>query len=326
MAIVSVNEALPSGGGNFTLEARNYTRVFDVVSDDIADGPITVINDPRIPAFYSPFAHGGDSDVQAVVTMIDPQRNTMQPLYWKVIVRYSIIRPDDGGGAPPGELTIEGTLPQFTISERYEERPRLRALQAYWEQNAEPALMTTPPATPAAWEPIRNSAGDLYQDQPYYRETIRVITVKRWFRRYADLIAADVGTEDRINLTPFWGIPAGHLLCLGLPGGVRQADSFGTYWESDMVFEWNREGWWVERGDVGFNELVNDGTTDRRRRIQDANKQFLTLPTSLDMNGGQQVASDQTTFYRKYQVYLALEFSTITPALPPIDVSFLPWP
>lgn len=324
MAIVSVTEDLPSGPGTFSLEERGYTRNFNVLTDSFDDNAITVINHVDLPSFYEIFDKGNDTDPQAVVTAIDPQRDSVNPLLWRILYTYSVLRPDDGGGAPPGELTIEGTLPAFSISERYEDRPRLTALQRYTvDVDPVPPLLTTKPGTMVN---LRNFAKDLYQDQPYYRETIRVITCRRYFRRYADLLAADIGTEDRINLTAWWGIPSGQLKCLGMPGGVRMADNFGTYWETDMVFEWKRDGWWEEFAEVGFQELYDDAGTERKRRIQDANGQFVTEPVELWTDGGKQTGSTKTTLWSRYQVYLALDFATIMPALPPIDVSFPSWP
>lgn len=101
MAIVSVIEIAEGNRGEVDYRGvRKYTRVFQVLVDNDADGPMTVSTHASIPTRGLPYVASTESDDGAFVKMIRPERSTKDRRVWTVTVEYDSAADSsaDGGG------------------------------------------------------------------------------------------------------------------------------------------------------------------------------------------------------------------------------------
>lgn len=246
MAIVWVHEALPSGSGSADHETGNtHVRVFDVLTDSYDDNDITVAYavDPTtgltIPAPYSYYQKGNDTDYGSVVTKIVPERDDEWPKLWHVRVTYTVVRANTSNGQwPAGTLDITFRLPNIRIWGI----PTTEVLKEDIHGN-----------------PVLNSAGQLYQPRPEDIYYIKAIEITSWIRTY-DLDDWEP-YEDSTNAVKLWGRDPGTLLMVGPPSGTRKVDSIGTYWEIRGEFHYNKNGWKKRVPDMGTVKLVNANGT-----------------------------------------------------------------
>jgi len=248
VAIVFVHEALVSGEGEATHDSGNkYVRVFDVLTDSYDDNAITVANavDPEtslaIPAPYSYFTKGNDTDYGSIVTRIRPERSRRLPKLWHVTVEYTVIRPNTSNGQwPVGTVTFDVTL-------------RLPGIRIWGIPVAEVLNEDI------NGDPVVNSAGQLYQPRPediYYRKAVEIT----WWCRTYDFDDWDT-YEDSTNNAVVWGCAAGTLLMQGPPNGVRNVDTIGTYYEMRTEIHYDKKGWKKRIPDMGRKKLVNANLT-----------------------------------------------------------------
>lgn len=242
MAIVWVHEALASGSGvGEHGSGGSYVRVFDVLSDSYDDNAITVAaaNDgtTAIPAAYSYFHKGNDTDYQSVVTRIAPERDARYPLLWHVRVEYTVFS-TSSGNLPGGTIAITSRLPDIRI----------------WGIPVSEVIHQDVNGLP-----IANSAGQRFNPLPedvYYLKAFEIA----WPSRSYDL---DFWTayEDSVNADRVWGRNPGSLLMVGPPSATRKVDSVGTYWEMKAEIHWNKKGWVKQYIDMGKVKLVaSDGS------------------------------------------------------------------
>lgn len=239
MAILWVHEALSSGSGSGEHDSGNrYTRVFDVLSDSYADNAYTIANADdgtlAIPAPYTHFAKGNDTDYTSIVTRITPERDDRYPLLWHVRVEYTVLRGTGPSGEWPAGTTDEtGRLPDIRI----------------WGIPVAEIVARDINDTP-----IANSAGDQYTPLPediYYIKAFEISFPLRtydldWWEKY----------EDSVNADMIWGREPGTLLMAGPPSGNRKVNEVGTYYEVRIEIQYNRKGWKKRIPDMGKHRLV----------------------------------------------------------------------
>lgn len=241
MAIIWVHEALASGSGYGDSESgRNYTRIFDVLTDSFDDNALTVSaaddGTLAIPSAYSYFAKGNDTDYGSVVTRIAPERDQQYPLLWHVRVEYTVLRPNTSDGTwPGGTIDVTGLLPSIRIWGI----PVTEVLREDVNGNA-----------------IVNSAGQPYNPLPEDIYYLKAIEVQTHLRSYN----LDYWTayEDSTNADTIWGRAPGTLLMVGPPNGTRKIDRYGTYWEVRLEIHWNKKGWKKRVPDMGKVKTVSE--------------------------------------------------------------------
>ncbi len=102
---------------------KTYTEVWQVETDDVDDGPITVLAYASLPQIGGGYSSGNDSDSSAVVDQLRPRRIREQPRFWQVEVTYVYDATSSGWSGEGGSLTarlpeIEGFgIPYTEIAE-----------------------------------------------------------------------------------------------------------------------------------------------------------------------------------------------------------------
>lgn len=275
MAIIWVHEALASGSGVGEHDSGGtYVRVFDVLTDSYNDNAITVAaaNDGTlaIPAAYSYFSKGNDTDYNSVCTKIAPERDDRFPLLWHVRVEYTVLKTEGTSGLPAGTIDITYRLPDIRI----------------W---GIPVTEVVSQDIYGNW--ICNSAGDKYTPLPEDIFYIKAFEISYAIRTYnLDFWAA---YEDTVNADTIWGRGFGTLLMVGPPSGTRKIDKVGTYWEIRLEIHYNPKGWTKRILDAGKNRLVTaaGGTPSTgtpatgRMPITDQAGKPVTDDVPLDGNG-----------------------------------------
>lgn len=70
---------------------RTYTSVYEVITTDVQDGPITAVQASGIPAYRSPYSWGNDSDPWAFCSEVDAQIRSVEETskLWTVTVTHT---------------------------------------------------------------------------------------------------------------------------------------------------------------------------------------------------------------------------------------------
>ncbi len=257
-----------------------YARHWQVLSNDINDGPVTVCNAPSLPRPYSLYYFGNESDILALLTKIRPERNDKQPLLWNIHLGYEQI-PGLQDPESPGEVN----LTHYT--------PHVRIFPVFYEEKVMQARKATE-ATSWAWDPqaaladVKNSAGDFFS--PFLTRTVAYTGVEIRQNCWTYNIAAAQSYMNTVNTDTFWGMAAGKVRMMTI-GGVLKAVRDQLYWERTCEFH-IKEHWGVDRMDYGERVFCDDDgktgigiTPTGLRRPVDKIGQEIVGPVFLEGNG-----------------------------------------
>ena len=264
MAVVSVNEDFKGRRGSYSEGgAREYTRVFLVVTDDASDGPVTILNANGIPRPYESYASGNDVDLGVFCKSIDPEQDSASRLFWRVTCRY------------------DAKIDQRGNNARENPDPRQRPAEISWTSTTYTEVVTEDQDGAA----IKNSANDTFID-PLTREASRP-TVTVTVNRDTFNPQTKYDYEGAINNDYFLGAEPKSFICRRIDANLEYVtlENIGLvpYWRITYVFEHNRDLWNPVRVlDAGFNYL--DGTD--KVRIHDVNGEPVTNAIRLDGSGG----------------------------------------
>lgn len=282
MSVISGGITELSDGRTFNEDQNNirtYTRVFQVITDDVTDGQAYVANSLGLPK-GTVYSTATESDSLAVVisknavcneTFADNGGNR-----WIVTVNYG---PDENAenqnpiNQPP-DITYDG--------ESY-----VRGIDA-----------------DVFGVPITTSAGMPLDQQIEIDDSRPTITITRNEATYNDILADYY--RDSINADWFKGRAPGTVKCRKISAREIPTDNtFGVYYSVTYVFETNVETWDLIILDQGYHYY--DQTDNKVKNIYlDGVKP--DLPVALDGAGGILPVGGQPVF-RTHKVYQRLPFS-----------------
>lgn len=252
MGIVWCREVATSGGATASLAGAatgtKYSRQFHVLTDNMDDGPITVMAAADLPQPYEQYVSGTDSDTEAVAVSIRPRRHKQKPLLWEVDIAYAKIPGLDTG---LGEITITSYTPNVRVSFA----PRETAVE---EAHLQEPTDDYAHAMASAVQEVLNSA-----DRPYGNAIMRVendiaVEIRRneW---YFNLNTA-AAYKDALNDKPFWGRPRGEVRMVNI-GGERKVIQSNLYYSVTYEFHIRPGGWGTEVLDAGTERFAKaDGS------------------------------------------------------------------
>lgn len=312
MSILWVHEALTSGTGVAEHDAGNsYVRVFDVLTDSYDDNAATVANatDPSsglsIPAPYSYFSKGNDSDYGSIVTRIVPDRDARYPYLWHVRVEYTVLRANTSDGQwPGGTLNITYALPTVRI----------------W-----PIAVTEILDKDVNGNRIANKAGQPFKPRPEDVRYIKAVEIGWYIRTYT--FSQWEPYEDSTNAAAVWGCPVGTVLMIGPPSATRKVDNIGTYYEIRAEFHYDKRGWKRSFLNAGKFRVAADNGDPPSASTPATGVVPITdnfgMPVDEDRpldNDGQPLAQGAASIWLDYTVKQAADWGPMN--LPALNITF----
>jgi hypothetical protein len=237
MAVVEVNELWDGRGASGTFKRqRQYTRTFEVVTDDARDGPIVVSEASGLPKFGFPYITPNESDLGALVVSIDPQQDVETPHLWKVTVKYDSKLDFPEGQQPPGKDKKD---PKNRSESPLDRPPKY---QVGFVKTMRPWIVD------GNGKAIVNSAGrpfdpPLEEDIAYLSLRVTVNKAAFWADQAAALIYS-------VNKKAWFGLPARMVKIDGIEADSQYENNVG-FWQVIWTLLINREVWQAQ-GDAPY--------------------------------------------------------------------------
>lgn len=321
MAAIAVHEVWDGREGSQVLDGRKreYSRVFEVTTDNPADGPVSAMANAAVTLGIPLFGSSHPEDAGAVVSEITPTQDSESPTRWTVRVRYSsdLKAPDavqpgdpsDGGGAPPGSENAPGDRPENPLARPPMWKFAFQQTQEAFRTGYKYDLVTGAPLVGSV--DILNSAG-LPFDPPVTVEVSRpLVTVtvnrSRWsLPRAVDLI-------DSVNLKAWQGCNPRVVRCIGVDAESAFENGI-SYWRITYQFALKYDTWDLRVLDAGYMERdysgESNGGVTKLKKIMDEWGREASDPVPLNGNGRRLPVGD-TPIYKVFQVYRQRDFSKL---------------
>jgi len=243
---------------------REYTSIFQVITDDVADGPITVTNASGIPTYGTPYTWGNDSDQWAFAIAANAKlvREQDTRRVWHVTINHSTqarLRCADTQRENPLDEPpiLSGSFVQFT-------KP------AEEDKDGNPIVnVCDEPFVPAV--EINDSRDSLI---------IEVNTATINLSQRAD-------ARDKVNSSTIWGLAKRKVLLKQWSWRVMSYGVCNQFINHRYEFEINTDKWNNKLHNVGFRRKnpTPTGTEDKYLTIMDGRDQPRHLPTPLTLDG-----------------------------------------
>lgn len=238
MAVVgtAVEKAGSPGQMTETRDGLSMTREFLVNTDDLRDGPITVLNAPGLPLVGNSYAAATESHPYLFCVRRRPDRVNPKSSQWVVACEYE---------TPTTQLQRPDT-PEFEL-------PSIRTDSYPTHEELEEDLDGVR---------IANGAGDPFR--PAYRRTVHwpTLFISRNEPVNSPILATQKAYQGRISSDVFWGDPAGKWLCARIRSNlVTRLLSNGTkypYLRVDYEFHY-ADTWQYEPLNKGYYYLNGAG-------------------------------------------------------------------
>lgn len=274
---------------------RQYTSIYEVITDDVNDGPLTVVNASGVPAYRSTYTWGNDSDpwcfCNSITASIRDVKETRR--LWTLTLVHST-RPatrcaDTKIEDPLMEpLRVRGSFSQF--SKPAEKDRNSKAIRNSVDEPFVPAIE------------IDDSRKILY-----IQRNTRVISLSQW-----------CDFSDSVNSNAMWGLDA---RCIKLNQWDWEVLYYGTcdwyvshQWEFHMQYDKEKAEYskWNHRPlDVGFRYL-DGGTAPDYKTIPDRIDYPRHQPTPLDGHGEiVDLASGGVPFFHDFEIYKERNFGLL---------------
>ncbi len=252
--------------GSSLSKTTTYQRRFVVQTDNMNDGPATVMAASGIPKPFDTYTSGNDSDSSAQCISIQPVPRSQEPMIWDVVCNYSTQVPAGGGGnngpktptERPTKYGMSFTTITRILTQDYSNPPRA----------------------------ILNSAGQQFHPPLEQEIYLPVVTAQKYedqllvgyARAYNGTVNSNEFSINELTLPP--EVALFHM---------RQSPYFEngvSYWDTIYEFILNWDGWNAKPLDQGTMELVDDGVTDKLQVITDRFGLPVSQPVNLDGDGG----------------------------------------
>ena len=287
MSVTSVKEdfQVRTGAHNYSLGGKNvttYRRRFIVQTNDVNDGPKTVMAAAGIPQPQDGYKSGNESDPAALCIKIEPAPRQSEPTTWDVVCDYST-------DLPPGPNTGNpGTQPP--------DRPTKYFLSYTTITRILSEDFSTPP------RPILNSAGQEFHPSLEQELYLPVVQIQRYEPTFLFQRAKWGNGSVNMNTFTILGNFVGKYEALGR---MRQAPYFEnglSYWDTTYEIIINRLTWLASPLDQGTLQLVPDPSAPTfqektmLRAITDQTGNPVNQPVKLD-GKGKKLAQGQDPVY-----------------------------
>ena len=278
---------------------REYTSIYEVITNDLDDGPITATAATGIPAYGSSYSWGNDVDAWAfaISANADIRDEKTTSRVWRVTINHSTqprlrcadTQRDNPLDEPP---ILSGSFVQFT-------KP------AEKDRNGDPVTnVNDEPFIPAP--EINDSRDSLIID-------VNTATIDLSQRAEA---------KDKVNSGAVWGLGARQVLLKQWSWRVMSYGVCNQFVNHRYEFEINGEKWNTKLHNVGYRRInpAATGAEDKYITIMDARDQPRHLPTPLTLTGAiNDLAGGGTPVYLKnpdgFELYEEYDLTSL-PGIP----------
>lgn len=264
MALVALDLMVPRRGSSATerkgilteVNRRKYTKVYQVICDNLADDPNYILRHPSTPKIGQSYTLGNGTDLYATCVSVDIE-STDHPLVFHLTAQYDTARlvdaTFDNPLLAPAELT-------WTFAEY--QRPMVRDILGV---------------------PVVNSSGEPF-DPPYEVEDSRpTVTIARNEATFQPGLAQ--AYKDACNEDIFAGALPYYARLMNITG-QRIADLGTVYWRVTYEIQFRRESFAVPILDQGFRGYVVRNGNPRLELFRDIlDNAPLSNPTLLNGRG-----------------------------------------
>jgi hypothetical protein len=301
MAVTAVNLKLNDsgqwGGEQSEGYARKYTVNFIVDCSDKRDGPQTVLAAEGLPALYSPYAIGNDSDPAALCVKRTPRlqsRTSDSGNIWTVECEFSTATAENQTSEDPTEWLpkISGGFVQF-----------MRPLEQDIEGNA-----------------IATAAGEVFDPRPEQEDSRPTLVVSKIFTSFDYVFFADY--RDKVN-SDSWtirGLTFAPDVCKMRNIGFAETFINGeSYWEVTAEMEVKPDKWnprkFLNQGYRALWPVDVDGnptTESKLGLIYDTKSNLpITTPALLRANGAVVQSDSELPTFVEYDTYESRPFAAL---------------
>lgn len=269
----------PSGNMSFGKDSgASFTRTFLVTTNSVSDGPITVSYAAGVPADFSTWRYGTEEHEWAYLKKKDAKRYDHSPAlgeyYWWVTCQYetSDEEENDDPLSDPPKISYDWEETEELLKGDY--TPYTSALEG--KQGPHDA--------------VRNSAGEIFSEQPTRPVTHQIIRVTRNEHIATDLKGLFSAYENTVN-KEIWKGYGGRSLRLRIKADVEYRDKGENpkrkepYLKVTYEFVHRRDKWDLQLLDHGSYYLDLPNSTDKLPFLTENGEPFLGL---LDGNIGKQ--------------------------------------
>ena len=279
-----------------------YTETWQVETDDVDDGQITVLAYASLPQLGASFAVGNDSDTRARVTRRRPRRIKEQPKYWRVEIHYTYRPTDPKWSGEAG--SIIGLLPE---------------VEGFGIPYSKLAIKDINDKA------IVNTAGLPFDPPPEMDDCRQGVRWSRWVETCPQGNAKTF--RNAINNEELWPGKA-----WVVPKHCAKVASYGwrrQYLEDALLFHETVElhiqetPWYLDVANLSLYKAIHEGGLTASaiigvERITDDNGVPIDEPVFLDDDGNQQAWSDEPN-YRTFHVYTESGFAVLD--VPALDIT-----
>lgn len=334
MAVTEVHEVWDGREGNFAIvgRKRRMTRVFEVHTNDAADGPNVVISLSAVALGLPLFGDPHPEDAGCLCLELVPTQNSDSPKLWTVRAAYSSDidypngqQPNEtggggggggGGGLEPNPADLpENPLarpPVWKGSFQSTQEPAVKAIfegQYQGDETAEnsPGDSASPDSNRVA---ITNSAGQPFDPPVMVDRSHPIVSVTV---NLASILLPNLAKlQDAVNSTTWKTLPARQARCVGIEY-EQKFENGVSYWQVTYHLALKADGWDFRLRDMGYMERVyadeTGGGAMKLRAIKTGDGTPVPNPVELDGNGSPLLV-DQEPWTRRYRVYREVDFNT----------------
>ena len=303
--------------GSASLEDGETFQVpYTIYSDDVADGPRTVIAycESNIAARGTPYSVGNDSDLNSFVQRIMPSREPKSRRdnnIWRVMYEYGPTseieqRPDPSGNPSQEPINWQPVYTAY-FSPRATEQTRARFLGAF--EAATPGSRSAVPVDPTCAGPpialdtvaaITNSAKDSPDPPVQGEDWDFVFRVTHWLSNWNTAWKAAQGKVNSTAVTitdttaGLAEVFQGDEARMNIGASFRRINNLWR-WEITWEFFVREGGWVVQNLDIGFNAWAGvgackpDGTFYSQTDIKTGNPCNRRIITQEDPETGERI-------------------------------------
>lgn len=289
MGVIQIDEDFDGRRGSITDTGdREYTRVFNVQTDNPSDGSAIVMFAVGIPRIYSVYSSGNETDLGAFCKSVEPEQDSASRTFWKVTCRY------------------DSKFDVNKAGQQVDPDPTHQPAVISWTSNHYTRVVSESTTSGVA---IKNSAGDTF-DPPVTSEWSRPVLNIAINRLFFDP-SWKYDYENAINSDPWFGQDAKCWLCRAIDANLEYASipnrPVFPYWAISLAFEHNRDKWNPAKIlDIGYNKL--NGTVVEK--IKDKNGEDVSFPVRLDGSGAV-LSTSAADVFRSFNIYREVSFGAL---------------